>query len=67
MFAGQVITGAWISFTVTVKLQVDVLPATSVACHTLVVVPTGNTLPLGSPDKRVTVDALGVLPPISII
>ena len=49
MFAGQVITGAWVSFTVTVNVQVAILPTASVALNTLVVVPIGNVLPLGRP------------------
>ena len=62
IFPGQVIAGGCISFTVTVNEQVEVLPAASVARHTFVVVPTGNTLPLGRPDTSVTTDALGTLP-----
>jgi len=45
MFSGQVTVGAWVSFTVTVKLQVAVLPLASVAVAVTVVVPTPNTLP----------------------
>ena len=41
--------GASVSFTVTLKLQVYVVPALSVASKTLVVVPTGKMLPLGNP------------------
>ena len=48
-FAGQVIVGCSVSFTVTVNEQVLVLPAASVATNVLVVVPTGNVLPLGRP------------------
>ena len=40
IFAGQVITGACTSFTVTVKLQVDVLPAASLDVYVTVVTPT---------------------------
>ena len=40
MLLGQVMTGACVSFTVTVKEQVAVLPFTSVALATTVVVPT---------------------------
>ncbi len=39
MFDGQVIVGAWVSLTVTVKEQVAVLPAPSVAVAVTVVVP----------------------------
>ena len=49
-FAGQVIAGAWVSFTVTSNVQLAVLPAASVAVEVTVVVPTGNTLPLAGTD-----------------
>jgi len=42
----QVITGDWVSFTLTVKLQVLLLPCVSVAVLVTVVVPTGKLLPL---------------------
>ena len=42
-------TGFSVSFTVTSKLQVAVFPLASVASKVLVVVPIGNTLPLGKP------------------
>ncbi len=45
MFAGQVIAGAWLSTTVTVKLQVVELPAASVAVAVTAVTPTLNELP----------------------
>ena len=47
--AGQVITGGSLSFTVTVKLHVAVLPAASVTRKTLVVTPTGKADPLANP------------------
>ena len=47
--AGHVIAGASVSFTVTSKLQVVEFPAASVTSNVLVVTPTGNALPLGSP------------------
>src|ERR1043165_2613031 len=40
IFAGQVITGGWVSFTVTVNEQVAVFPLTSFAVTVTVVVPT---------------------------
>ena len=43
--AGQVITGFWVSVTVTVKVQRLVLPLASVAVLVTVVTPTGNVLP----------------------
>jgi hypothetical protein len=42
---GQLITGAWLSVTVTVNEQVDVLPLPSVAVLVTVCVPTVNELP----------------------
>jgi len=45
MFAGQVIVGGCVSFTVTVNVQVAVLPTASVAVDVTVVVPTGKKLP----------------------
>ena len=42
----QVNTGLCVSVTVTVKVQLDVLPLASVAVFVTVVVPTGNVLPL---------------------
>jgi hypothetical protein len=41
MLAGQVISGAWLSFTITVKLHVVVLPLASVTVYVTTVVPTG--------------------------
>ena len=41
--------GASFSFTVTSKLEVDVLFKVSVATNVLVVVPVGNNEPLGKP------------------
>jgi hypothetical protein len=47
MFAGHMITGAWVSRTVTVNVQVLVLPAASIAVLVTTVVPTRNDEPLG--------------------
>jgi hypothetical protein len=47
--AGHVIVGACVSFTVTVKEQVAVLPLASVTRKVLVVAPSGKLLPLASP------------------
>ena len=47
--AGQVITGASVSFTVTRNEQVLVRPAASVARQITVVWPFGKTPPLGRP------------------
>jgi hypothetical protein len=49
MLEGQVIVGSSVSFTVTVKEQVAVLPLASVTSKVFVVVPTGKSLPLGKP------------------
>jgi hypothetical protein len=46
MLAGQTMLGGWLSLTVTVKLQVLVLPWISVAVLLTVVVPTGKADPL---------------------
>jgi len=46
MLAGQVAVGFSSSLTVTVKLQVPVLPEASVAVQVTVVVPTANIEPL---------------------
>ena len=49
MFSGQVIVGAWVSFTVTVNAQVALLFAASVTLKVLVVTPTGNEAPEAEP------------------
>ena len=41
-FAGQVIVGFWVSFTVTVCVQVCIFPATSLAVQVTVVTPIGK-------------------------
>jgi hypothetical protein len=53
--AGQVMVGSSLSITVTSKLQVAVFPLPSVTTKVLVVVPTGNALPLGNPAVWVRV------------
>lgn len=45
MFAGQVTVGAWLSTTVTVKVQVPVRLAASVAVQVTVVTPLAKLLP----------------------
>ena len=45
----QLMAGAVVSFTVTVKEQVSVLPEASYATKVFVVVPTGNAVPLARP------------------
>jgi hypothetical protein len=44
---GQLTIGGWLSLTVTVKLQVSLLPAASAAMQTTVVFPTGKVEPEG--------------------
>jgi hypothetical protein len=60
-FAGQVITGGWVSVTVTVKVQSG-LAGVPGALHTTVVVPTGKNDPLGG--EQVT--APQIIPPPAI-
>src|SRR5436190_1967182 len=55
MFAGQVIAGASLSFTVTVWSHDELLPALSVAVQWIVVVPTGNGSVSGFPSLRLGV------------
>ena len=55
--AGQVITGASLSITVTSKIQLEVFPAASVTTKVLVVVPTGKIPPLAWPAVCVVVTA----------
>src|SRR5439155_8240569 len=43
--AGQLMLGDWLSLTVTVKLQLELLPDVSVAVHTTLVVPLGKLDP----------------------
>src|SRR5690606_9659835 len=44
---GHIRAGSWLSCTVTVNVQVDSLPASSVAVAVTVVTPTGNTVRAG--------------------
>jgi hypothetical protein len=59
-FAGQVVTGGSTSFTVTVKLQVLVLPWPSLALQRTVVVPRGNANPLAGTQLTVAAPQLSV-------
>jgi len=47
IFAGQLATGGWLSFTVTLKTHDAVLPLASVAVHVTGVVPRANRVPEG--------------------
>ena len=60
MFAGQVITGGVVSFTLTVKVQLAVLPLASVAVQVTVVAPTGKTLPLAGTQVTFVTEQLSV-------
>ena len=55
MFPGQLIKGNCVSFTVTVKAHVAVLPAPSVTLKLFVVTPTGNEAPEAEPDVWIVV------------
>jgi hypothetical protein len=58
--AGQVMTGNSVSFTVTVKLQLAVLPEASVAVQMTLLVPLANVLPLVGAQLTVTPEQLSV-------
>ena len=60
MFAGQVMLGCSASLTVTVKLQLLVLPTASVAVQLTVVVPFANVLPLVGLQLKLTPGQLSV-------
>ena len=60
IFDGQVMTGAWLSATVTVNEQVLVLPYISVAELVTVVVPVANVLPEAGFDTTVDTPQLSV-------
>ena len=55
MLAGQLIVGAWLSVTVTLKLQVAVAPFAAVTRKVFVVLPTGKVAPLAKPAVCVVV------------
>jgi hypothetical protein len=58
--AGAVMVGDSVSFTVTVKLHVAVLPAASVAMQLTVLAPFGKVEPVGGSHATVTPGALSV-------
>src|ERR1043165_6621910 len=60
MSVGQVMVGGSVSFTVTVKLQLTMLPAASVAVQVTVFVPFRKTLPLVGMQLTVTPGQLSV-------
>ena len=55
ILAGQLIAGAWLSFTVIVNEQVAVLPLASVTLNVFVVTPFGKVPPLAIPPVRLSV------------
>ena len=55
IFAGQTICGACVSLTVTVKLQLLLLPAASVTSKVLIVAPFEKAEPLGRPAVWIVV------------
>jgi uncharacterized membrane protein len=57
---GHVTTGCWLSVTVTVNMQLAVLPLASVAVLVTVVTPTGKVLPLGGLLTRFVTPQLSV-------
>ena len=59
-FAGQVMAGSWVSLTVTVKEQVALLLAVSVAVQVTVVTPLAKLEPLGGVQATVTPGQLSV-------
>ena len=64
MFEGQVmLIGVDCGFTVTVKLQLLLLPQVSLAVANTVVVPIGNVLPLGG---LALTDGGGEQPPLAV-
>ena len=58
--AGQVIAGASVSLTVTVKMQLELFPLSSVASHVTVLVPTEKVEPLGGLHTTVTMVQLSL-------
>ncbi len=58
MFAGQVMVGGCVSLTVTVKVQVAVLPLMSVAVQVTFVVPLGKLEPLAGAQTAVRPEQL---------
>jgi hypothetical protein len=60
MLAGQIATGTSVSLTVTLKLQLAVLPEASVAVQVTLLVPLANVLPLVGMQLTVTPEQLSV-------
>ena len=57
---GQVICGAWVSSTLTVKLQLLLLPELSLAVQVTVVTPRGKVEPLGGTQTILVTAQLSV-------
>jgi hypothetical protein len=66
MLAGQEAVGFCVSATITLKLQVLVLPTASVAVLVTVVVPTLNVDPLAGTAAKVTPAQLSVAPTVKV-
>jgi hypothetical protein len=60
MLAGQIATGTSVSLTVTLKLQLAVLPEASVAVQVTLLVPLANVLPLVGMQVTLTPGQLSV-------
>lgn len=58
IFAGQLMTGSCVSLTVTLKVQVAVLPETSVAVQMTLVVPIGKKEAAGGKQLTATLEQL---------
>jgi len=58
--AGQLMDGGWLSTTVTVKLQLPVLPEESVAVQVTVLAPLANVLPEAGEQTTVAVPQLAL-------
>jgi len=66
MFAGQVKEGGWVSFTVTVKLHVLLLPLPSVAVQVTVTVPLLKALPLAGLQTTVAPEQVSLAVAIKV-
>src|SRR5436309_330150 len=58
--AGQLMLGVWLSLTVTEKVQLELLPAASVAVHTTLLVPTWKVDPQGGTHRMLPPAQLSV-------
>ena len=65
MFVGQVIAGAVVSLTLTVKVHDPVFPDVSVAVHVTVVVPTGKLDPEAGTQTTLALPQLSL--PVGVV